>query len=326
MICPTCGTHVPDDATVCPACHASLKQTHTPAQSGGVFCKNCGALVPPGRITCPSCGFPLDDDLVEKVVESEAGVSKPALKPGEPKAEQVESVIPAKPEDGYRSATPKEHMPHARVVLTAAICALIVVGGTVLMITKPWDPDSNVRHALTDADTSWAGYPGEITRLTGQDKIASSDDSSSDSDPLYDKLTSFYSTLGDIASKADSNEETLRSVAAGDSSDASTGSSEAEQLSLDLSNAISDFQDQDMGSSPYEEQAENLTTLSSYLRNRLDAISQAWNAVKSASSPTDASSEVSSLLDENSSGTAADTYKTLFDDAYANAQPQQQSS
>lgn len=323
MICPTCGTHVPDDATVCPACHASLNQTHTPAPSGGVFCKNCGALVPPGRTTCPDCGFPLDDALVEQAIEREAGVNEPKIKPGQARAEQVESVIPAKPRDGYSSSSPKEHMPHARVVFTAALCALLLVGGTVLLITRPWDPDSNIRHALTDADTSWAGYPGEITRLSGQDKTVSND---TGSDPLYDKLTSFYSTLGDIASKADANEDTLRGVVSGDSTEVSNGASEAQQLALDLSNAISDFENQDMSSSPYEDQAQALITLSSYLRNRLDAISQAWTAVSSASTPSDASSTVSSLLDQNSSGTAADTYKSLFDQSYASAQPQQQSS
>lgn len=323
MICPVCGTHVSDSATVCPACHAVLNQPHTPAHNGGVFCKNCGALVPPGRITCPNCGFPLDDDLVEKVVEREAGENKPQLAAGEAKAEQVESVIPAKPSDGYRSAAPKEHMPHTRVVLLAALCAILVVAGTVLLITQPWNPESNIRHALTDADTSMAGYPGEITRLTGQDKTVSDSD---DSDPLYDELSTFYSTLSDISSKADSNEETLRNVVSGQSSEVSSGANEAEQLSLDLSNAITEFQNQDFSSSPYVDQAQSLTTLSSYLRNRLDAMSEAWSAVKAASSPTDAYSKVSELLDEGSSGNSADTWKNMFDSNYEAAQPQQQSS
>lgn len=330
MICPVCGTHVPDDATVCPACHAKLHENQAPAtQGGGVFCKKCGALVPAGRVTCPVCGFPLDDELVETVIEHEAGLGEQEAQPTHAVAEQVESVIPPKPVDGYQTSSPKEHMPHFRVVLVTALCALLAVGGTALAITRPWDPNSNIRHALTDADTSWAGYPGELSHLSGQDKTATKqeedgfDDSSSD--PLFDKLTSFYSTLGDISSKADSNEETLRSVVAGNGGDASQGADDAKQLSLDLSNAISDFQDQDMGSSPYEDQAQSLTTLASYLRNRLDAMTQAWSAVTLAPEPTDAASKVSALLDGGSSG-GADAWKSMFESNYDAAQPQQQSS
>lgn len=325
MICPTCGTHVPDDATICPACHAQLHAHHASgAQREDVFCKNCGALVPPGRISCPSCGFPLDDELVESVIEHEAGEAKPKASARRPKAAQIESVIPAKPSDGYRSAAPKEHFPHYKVVITAAVCALLAVGGTVLLITQPWNPNINVRHATTDADTSMAGYPGEISKLSGQDK-SQSESGSEGSDPYYDELSSFYTTLGDISSKADDNEKTLRSVVSGGGDDAAKGADEAKQLSLDLSNAITEFSNHDFSSSPYEDQGKALETLASYLRNRLDVLSSAWSAATSASAPADASAKVTSLLDDTASGSSSATWKQLFSQNYESAKPQEQS-
>lgn len=325
MICPTCGTHVPDDATVCPACHARLQARREPAQREGVFCKNCGALVPPGRITCPSCGFPLDDELVESVIEHEAGEAKPKPAAKRAKVAQPESVIPARPKDGYRSASPKEHMPHYRVVLTAALCALVAVGGTVLAITQPWNPNANVRHATTDADTSMAGYPGEVTYLSGQDKTATQEETTG-TDPYFEEVSSFYDTLGTISSKADDNETLLRDIVAGKGGDVTQGSEAAKQLSLDLSNAMSDFSQKDMSSSPYEDECQTLNTLASYLRNRLDAMTSAWDSVKSASDVTSAASKVDALLGDDSSGSSAGTWKGLFSQGYDDAKPQEASS
>jgi RNA polymerase subunit RPABC4/transcription elongation factor Spt4 len=319
--CPVCGTQLPQGAKVCPACHASISVSRRAEEKRDIFCKNCGAQVPPGETACPYCGFPLAD---EDVVLALARSSKE--RDEAPQAVSPESVIPDQPTDGYSAASRLEHMPHLRVAVVAAVAALVVVGGGFLLVTRPWDPNSRITHSMVDRDTSWAGFPGVVETLTGQDKSRQdADASASDSgDPYYDELKGFYESLGSLSQRLDSNESTLKDLVAGGDGSAEQGAADAQAISIELSNKISEFSGYDMSDSPYAEEYGTLSQLGSYLRNRADAIASAWGAVTAAQSPTDAAKEVEGYLGSNSSGSGSETWKSLFDEGYEAAKPEQQ--
>ena len=318
MKCPVCGTQLPQGATVCPACHASITIQKRSEEKRGIFCKNCGAQVPDGETVCPYCGFPLaDEDIALALARSEEKVED------SPQAVSPESVIPDQPTDGYSAASRLEHIPHLRVAIVAAVAALVVVGGTFLAITKPWDPNSRITHATVDRDTSWAGFPGVVESLTGQDKSQQETTQETSGDPYYDELESFYDSLGQISQELDDNESELKTIVGGGDGSVEDGAADAQSLSIELSNKISEFSGYDMSDSPYNDEYETLEQLGSYLRNRADAINGAWDAVKAAQSPTDAASEVSGYL-ENASGSGSSTWKSLFDQGYADAKPEKQ--
>ena len=79
MICPNCGSSVPDDALRCPACRAELDVTmRIPKLDGPVWCEGCGSLIPLDSPTCPGCGLP-NPRYVEGAEKSEPDSSEEAL-------------------------------------------------------------------------------------------------------------------------------------------------------------------------------------------------------------------------------------------------------
>ena len=321
MKCPVCGTQLPQGAKVCPACHASITVSRHAEEKRDIFCKNCGAQVPPGETVCPCCGFPLADEDVELTLArstKERGVAPRAVAP--------ESVIPDQPTDGYSAASRLEHMPHLRVAVVAAAAALVVVGGGFLLVTRPWNPSSRITHAMVDRDTSWAGFPGVLETLTGQDKSKQGEDTSESAsgDAYYDELAGFWESLGSLSQRLDGNESTLKELVGGADGSAEQGAADAQAISIELSNKISELSGYDMSDSPYSDEYGTLTQLGSYLRNRADAITRAWDAVASASTPSDAAQEVTGYLGSNSSGSGSETWKSLFDEGYEAAKPVRQ--
>ena len=174
MICPSCGRHVPDDALVCPGCHAPLDVTRKLSLSDARWCPACGALAAPGAEVCPKCGTPLaeekgperrqrDIDLPEI---GNTGMMDALGETGVMAG--VESAIP--PEDGVELGGQRaDRMPRQRSVLLAVLLAVLVVGGAALLITHPWNPEATRISATTPADTSMQGFPGFLDSLSGQD-------------------------------------------------------------------------------------------------------------------------------------------------------------
>lgn len=314
MKCPYCGTYVSGDATVCPACHSPLDGVHAGSESLPRWCDNCGSLIPEGETRCPHCGMPYNRNppTVAEVLDRRMGDVERELEADEDthSMPRIESAIPPEPEDGYANEAAHEHLPRRRVVLVSALAAIVAVGGTALAITQPWNPNAYVTHALVDADTSMEGFPGFVQTLTGQDKSPSTDDDSSDSaeqeqpQTTYDKLKSAYDQLGDLSSRIDDNEKTLEAVEAGDESQRDSGSSDAYALSIELSNLISSLGTLDVADTPYADDLQHLITLGNYLRNRMDALSDAWAGTGSADK--------------------AQTWEQLFQGSYGNWAPQEE--
>ena len=194
-------------------------------------------------------------------------------------------------------------MPRVRHLAFAAAAAVLIVGGAALAITHPWDAGRGVTHTTVPYDTSGAGFPGLVESLTAQDKASSSPDSSAD--PIYDSLLSDYEQLSDLAERADASEAAL--AAASGSADGEKGLSDVRSLALDVSNLISAVQATSDGAGAYTETIANLGKLGSWLRNRVDALTSAWQAA-AAGKPAEVPSDSA-------------TYKKLFDDNYAAWEP-----
>lgn len=155
MICPYCGTHIADGLTICPACHADLTKAVPDASAIQTerYCKSCGALIPEGATVCPNCGMPVEEEAIQPAEKAAVQLQQQQEKP------HLASAIPAA-SDPYSATTANERMPRRRVFLVSFIAALIVVGGAVLLITQPWNPDPYSLKATEAADTSMAGFPG----------------------------------------------------------------------------------------------------------------------------------------------------------------------
>lgn len=317
MKCPGCGSRVPDGALTCPRCHRALDVTQRLSLRDATWCPGCGALVAPGVDVCPKCGSSVrsepeaapvrptrDLDLPEI---GNTGVMEPVDEAGETGViTRIESAIPTA-DDASSPTSRVDRMPRTRAFALAALLAVVVVGGAALLITHPWDPSATRISATTPADTSMQGFPGFLESLTGQDGSGAQQDD----DVTAERLQSAWESLGELSSRVDESEAELRERGASGSADErSQGLSDAEDISLEVSNLITETSGIDDGSGPNAEEVQNLVTLGSWLRNRCDALTSAWKLLADASDPEGVAGRAVSTMDG-----AAD-YERLFSQNY----------
>lgn len=292
MRCPSCGAKIADDALECPTCHAAVDVTRKISLSGASWCPSCGALVRPGAEACPSCGASLRRDAPRRRTRDldlpEIGntgvmdaIDDAAGRTGS--MTRIESAIPPSSDEESPSAR-RDRMPRPRAFAFAALFAVVIVGGAALLITHPWDPSATQTRAKEPADTSMSGFPGFVESLTGQDVGPGSSTSSVD---LAEQLTSLRDDLKNLSSRADESEGLLREVGvSGTPEERSSGLEGARQLSLDVSNTVSSISELSGAGSAYDESASGLLTLANWLRNRCDALTEAWERAAASEDPS----------------------------------------
>ena len=329
MKCPSCGSQIADGLDVCPACHANLSATRVMPKLRGTWCPSCGALVPAGQPTCPKCGMPVSaapgarasDELdrrmaEERRLERERTSTLP----------RIESAIPSEPDPRVEGAYGRERLPHTKVFALAAIASLLVVGGAALVITHPWDPTLTDTRATTPADTSQAGFPGTVDRLVGQDSSGSDASTVVSADEAtFSSLTSSYEALSDLSARADELESLLDSTGvSGTAEERAAGEQQAKQLSLDVSNEASTIADIDVQTTgTYADQKANVSTLASLLRNRFDAIYDAWQLSAQSSDPTADKEKILAPMAGNRESDGSESYVNLFKKNYDAWKPEQ---
>lgn len=332
MICPNCGSNVPDGSAVCPACRADLGMTVSMPRQEGRWCPNCGALVGEGDEVCPSCGMPQEPACGDGARAADGCVPREACGEESPLGEthsipRIESAIPSEEELALPSAQ-MDRLPRLRVLVLAVACALVVVGGGVVLITHPWDPAANDIRAKEDADTSMAGFPGLVKQLQGQDagSGSASDAIESGDERTLRLLGDVWGQLGELSERLDQSQDELVSGYASSSSDELlAGKARADQLSIDISNLISSLSEIDVTSGTYAEDKQNLTTLGNWLRNRMDAVSAGWAKAVSFQDPSQHADEILSTVSADG-GSPAESFKALFDQGYAQWEPKERSS
>ena len=324
MICPSCGARVSDGTLVCPRCHEPLGVTQKISLGDASWCPDCGALVPRGAEACPKCGCDIHARAAAESVRRTRELDLPSIGdtgviPAEDQdltnvMTRIESAIP----DADDASTPSarsDRMPRTRTFVLAALLGIVVVGGAALLITHPWDPDATSISATTPADTSMAGFPGLLEYLTGQDS-SSDDETLTAAEQIAQEMDEYYEELGEISELLDESEEDLEVTGVSGDADARAAALEdVEAIAIDLSNLISTMSDTYDDTSSWADEMGDLITLGNWLRNRCDALVDAWELSAESEDPAAASDEI---LAEAAAG---DAYRTLFKQYYESWDP-----
>ena len=330
MICPVCGSAVPDGLDVCPACHANLAATRVMPRLTGTWCPSCGALVPSGSDTCPKCGMPVgapsraperraarERRMEERLLERERTASLP----------RIESAIPSEPDPSVEGVYGRERLPHTKVFLVAALASVLVVGGAALVITHPWNPDLNDARASTPADTSQAGFPGTVSKLSGQDGVSDTVPASvaSADETTFAALSDAYGRLEGLSSRADDLEALLdEKGTSGTAQERAEGAKQAQQLSYDVSNLVTEISNIDVQTTgTYVDQREHVATLASWLRNRIEAINESWQLSAESDDPEADASKILRPMRGNRASDGDQAYVNLFSKNYEAWKPQE---
>ena len=322
MICPSCGARVSDGALSCPRCHEPLDVTQKLSLSNATWCPGCGALVPSGESICPKCGTEVRPDSPAPSVRRTRSLDLPSIGDtgvipvGEEEETNVmtriESAIPGA--DG--SSTPTalgDRMPRTRSFALAAALAVAVVGGATLYIPHPWDPDATSISAKTPADTSMQGFPGVVDSLSGQDD---SGERVSAAEQVAQNMSAFYEELGELSARVDESEEDLRTTGVSGEKDArAAGLEGAQAIAIDISNLIDRMSGSFDDTSDWADDMGNLSTLGNWLRNRCDAIVEAWEVSAKSQDPAEDSAEI---ISEAARGRS---FAALFSENYEDWRP-----
>lgn len=325
MICPSCGTYLPDGTTSCPVCHEAIGAA---AALRGMWCPSCGAGATWADEVCPHCGYPIAferEARLEHVPEVDGFEATDALD-NSPTADEtsdtrtiarIESAIPCEndPENKVVSA---EMMPRGNRFMLAAAASIALVCGIVLLLAHPWDPDAYATRATKEADTTLAGFPGTVEELSGQDR--GSHDASeqlSGDERAFVQLNDAYTKLKLYATRADECSQAFAEVAFG--SDDSARSSErhaVEVLAIDVDNLIDAINDVDVSSGTYAEAQSNLLTLGKWLSSRVQLYAAAWLEVAKSPDPAAERARIEATLNPPTQTDGERVYMLLFDENY----------
>lgn len=319
MICPNCGASAPDNALWCPRCRYRFDDTRKISLSGASWCPHCGALVAPGAKTCQKCGSTITSGDSRRAVRDldipdigNTGTMQALRERGEGPAAGIESAIPPEGDAESRSAL-HDRTPRPKYFAIAALFAVAIVGGATLLIAHPWDPTATQTKAQQPADTSMSGYPGLVESLTGQD--VESGEQAEAADP-YDAVLDAYNSVVELSGEVDKSEALLRSTGlSGSAEERAKGRDDHEALSIKVSNLISSFDSLSDWGGVYAEDIANISTLASWLRNRCDLLSEAWDISAGSSDP---SQDVSSIL---SLANGSKDYARHFEDSVGEWKP-----
>ncbi len=319
MICPACGGRVPDGSLTCPRCHETIDATQRISLSDAAWCPGCGALLPPGADVCPKCGSSVgpeepeaaparptrDLDLPDIGATGELGEAEDAEETGV--ITRIESALPSV-DDASSPVSRSDRMPRTRAFLLADLLAVLVVGGATVLITHPWDPSATRISATTPADTSMSGFPGFLETLVGQDG-----NRAGEAQTIEETLSDAHDSLGSLSSRVDESERLLRSdgvLSSTSSEDRAAGLEAARGISIEVSNLISDIGELDDGSEGVSEAVDHLETLGNWLRNRCDALTEAWQISADSADP---SADAEAITQAMSAGSA---FQRLFSQNY----------
>ena len=278
--------------------------------------------MPSDQPVCPECGMP-NPNYVAPAPEGDSTEdgSEAAEKERTTAIPRIESAVPADPDNG--ASIVRDRLPRTRVIITSLVVGVLAMSAVVLAITHPWDPNAFDTKAKTEADTSMAGFPGTVSELQGQDSNGSSSEEVKSGDQAtYEKLSDVYSKLGELSSKVDQNEDLFNQVgASGSLDDRKKGKAAADELSIEISNLISSIDSVDVTSGTYADDANNLKTLGSWLRNRMDALSSAWDVSVSYDDAQANAGKIKAPLYNSDGASVTESYRKLFNDSYSGWKP-----
>ena len=318
MECPNCGTLIEDSCSVCPACHHRLDAGQSTNDDGVRWCESCGSPIPSDRDVCPECGLPVEgafDDEGERFSVSKESAAMAALNNED--AEKLVSAVPPTPKSGESTASTGSAHGKKRLIMASALAALVLVGGTALYITRPWDPNAYVTHTTVEADTSMEGFPGEKGHLSSQDRTEEARQQALNGQ-MAETLSKTREQLSALADKVDVCHADL--VEFLDKSQLPDGRNldEALQSARDeLSKLREDTNKLDIKDTSLADRREKMGVLFEYLGGATDVLSNAWNAAKRDNGSLTAILEARSILAGGVDSRGYDEWIQLFRNAYA---------
>ncbi len=313
MNCPHCGASIPDGVGTCPDCQTTLSALNE-ADDSTVWCESCGSPVPKGVDACPVCGLPVKD-AYKDWDEEEPTVGAEREDAGE--TASLSSAIPPAPEAGDAEKGADDAPTHIRLVMAAAVAALLVVGGTTLYITRPWDPNAYVIHATEDADTSMEGFPGTVTHLSAQDLIEDSE--------RKEYLKNAERTVDDFVALMDSIDKECAELEVPIEQLLETGVvtemhgsvAQAHEVRDRLEVAYDEVAGFDMRGSSYEDRQGAVVVTGGYLLGRVRALCNAWEAFNSSPNAGETIGGVRTAVDGGVDGRSLAEWRDLFVNSYA---------
>jgi RNA polymerase subunit RPABC4/transcription elongation factor Spt4 len=331
VICPHCNSVVDDNALVCPACHADLDGTASIPKLPNDYCASCGALVPADAAACPKCGMPhVPREPVENPrrqlvmaipdpANEEDGLGRDVSADVTNTLPRIESAIPS--EEDVKNDVRREKPLRMRVIVVAVVASIVLVTGTVLAITHPWDPNALNQRATEDADTSLAGFPGTVDKLTGQDSTDDDTEVLTADQYTYKLLSGYYQDLGSLYDRVQASEERLRNEGiTQDQAEREAGKAECDALAIEISNLITKIQSVDVTSGTYATSLQQLVTMANYLRNEVDACVESWKLDVESSDP-EADKDAILKAVRGSGASNASLFKNAWD-SYVLAEPE----
>ena len=231
-----------------------------------------------------------------------------------------DSAIPMG-EDRFGVDARSEGMPRMSAFLVAAAASLVIIGGTTLLITHPWDQSAFQTRATDEKDVSSAGYPGEVGALSGQDSDAESADKADKDASAFNTLTTSYAKLGELRKSLGENEDLLITAMQTDEATLIEGGySEAESATIELASIQTELSSIEMQTSSYKAEAESLKELATWLRDWSEALAESWSVINRAYTPSYAETEVMDIL-YGGEWYGTNAQRKQFDENYVNRFP-----
>ena len=310
MRCPNCGAHVQEGMDVCPDCETRIEQAGE-QDAPTRWCESCGSAIPEGAHECPVCGLPVEgafDDPSGEGLESAAKVNVDAP--------ELASAIPPAPESGDVSSEVYDAPTRLRLSVVAAIAALLVVGGTALYITRPWDPDAYVTHASTETPVKEDGPQKSISHLSRQDQIEAAERTEylRNAESLVDELVA---TMKDVANGCTECEEVAEACF---ESGTLPDESRLPQVS-EYADRLNGLHDQvaklDLRGSTYEAYAKDVLVTSAYLKGRVETLKSVWESLDAAIDASSGLVVAESKMTNGFEGRSLEEWKSLYDNSFA---------
>ena len=320
VVCPGCGTLVKGGARVCPACHHVLRETtedvSEEASDGGRWCGSCGSPIPVGHDACLECGMPVDGAFDDDAF-ARFGMRRAVQVAGtERDAEQASliSALPPAPKSGEGVAS-RMRPQYTRMLLAAALAALLLVGSTTLYVTKPWGVEPAPIQVRDDADISMEGFPGERSHLTAQDLFAEQQYREKVAGQKAD-LDEAYRQMGEVCNKLDESYERIKEyLSSGYRRQGDSSTSDAIALNSEANKLYERFENMDPVTQDLKDLRERYVVLARYLKGASLVLSQAWVKADQAKGSPEAVFLVRSTL-EGEGNYSYEEWISLFKNAY----------
>lgn len=237
------------------------------------WCESCGAPVPEGLDACPQCGMPTGDDpmaVPDALTWRREHLHRQIV---DERPVALVSAIPDTTLDGTEALLTEEHESRGRLVAVALACAVALVAGVTLYITRPWDPNAYAIHAFEDADTSMDGYPGLRTHLS-QDTSAIDEEEAIEQQAAA-SLDAFAQTMSQRVGEADAIEADLEAYFAGEATDIADVARRAHELKEAFSGELAAIEAIRISAGPVEDTRQSLLVLAGYVTGELEVLDQA---------------------------------------------------